>query len=135
MWPATTFSVAPRYTLENLQIWNFLQLLIVNISADCWGYKSRLASTRIRRFGPPLKAAFSKWPPSKNNCPPKAYVSTLLEKFSNQALWELHESEKKIIGKRNALSKTFFNVIRESRAIKYVPANYNTALIWYSAPD
>jgi len=65
MWPATTFSVARRSIQENLQIWHFFQLLIVNINADCWSYKSRLASARVRRYDPPLKAAFSKWTPRK----------------------------------------------------------------------
>jgi len=30
----------------------------------------RLASTSIRRYGPPLNAAFSKWPLSQINYPP-----------------------------------------------------------------
>ena len=36
MWPDTAFSVARRSIQENLQIWKFLQLLIVivNISAE-----------------------------------------------------------------------------------------------------
>jgi len=33
----------------------------------------RLASTPIRRYGPPLNAAFWKWPSSKINCPTLAY--------------------------------------------------------------
>jgi len=39
-----------------------------------------LASLSIRRYCPPLNAAFSKWPPSQINCPPLAYnIKTHME--------------------------------------------------------
>jgi len=67
----------------------------------------------------------------------RAHVYTLFEKIFKQELWELHEIEKKITCRINALSKSVLskNVIRESRAIKYPLTNYDTAQIWHGTFD
>ena len=53
-----------------------------------WGYKPILASTPIRRYGPPLNATFSKWPPSNNNCPPLNYTMVQSSQEGARYLWK-----------------------------------------------
>ena len=60
-WPAEGFR-------KYVQIWNFLQLITVNASAE--GSLTKTCFFSIRRYGPLLNADFSKWPPGQINCPP-----------------------------------------------------------------
>jgi len=54
----------------------------------------------------------------------KAYVYTIFETFSNEPLWKLHETAKKMTRKMNALSKTVFRDVSENPVpLKYALTN------------
>jgi len=60
---------------KNIPMWNFLQFIPVDFSAEANLNRDllsfhRVVSFYIRRYGPLLNAAFSNWPRCHNNCLP-----------------------------------------------------------------
>ena len=72
MWTATAFSVAHGSIQENFQFGNILCQVAVNVPSSL---ELKLASFSIRRYGPPVYASFSKWPPIQINSPSLLYLN------------------------------------------------------------
>jgi len=69
---STAFSVAHGSIQENFQFWNILYQVAVNEPSSL---ELKLASFSIRRYGPPVYASFSKWPPIQINSPSLLYLN------------------------------------------------------------